>query len=49
LLFLAALILSGCAPKAPIEGFRDMKWGDGIEKLGNYTIKKTVVKKTMNS
>ncbi|MDR2789799.1 MAG: hypothetical protein LBB59_02335 [Campylobacteraceae bacterium] len=38
LLFLAAFILSGCAPKAPIEGFRDMKFGGGIEKLDNYTI-----------
>jgi hypothetical protein len=22
-----------------IDGFRDIKWGDGIEKLGNYTIR----------
>jgi hypothetical protein len=35
---LAALVLSGCASKTPITGFRDMNWGDGVEKLGNYTL-----------
>jgi hypothetical protein len=38
LLLLTAFVFSGCAPKAPIEGFRDMKWGDSAEKLGNYTV-----------
>jgi hypothetical protein len=47
---LTALLLNGCLFEpyiieigdkkntTPIVGFRDMLWGDGIEKLGNYTV-----------
>ena len=39
LLLLTVLFFSGCMqPRTPIAGFRDMQFGDGIEKLGNYTV-----------
>lgn len=39
LLFLTALFFSGCFQNSPqIIGFRDMKWGDGVERLYDYTV-----------
>ncbi|MDR1976398.1 MAG: hypothetical protein LBQ18_05345 [Campylobacteraceae bacterium] len=38
LLVVVGIMFSGCFGNSPIVGFRDMKWGEPIEKLGNHTI-----------